>query len=69
MNRPTGVTLIAILCFIGAAFLVGLGGILIIAGGGVPRYHDESARRRKRSAGDHGGWVRLLESSFRFCRD
>ena len=33
MGRPTGVTIISILCFIGAAFCV-LGGILMIAGGG-----------------------------------
>src|SRR5437660_3639503 len=33
MVRPTGVTVIAILCFIGAAF-AGLGGIGMIVGGG-----------------------------------
>jgi uncharacterized membrane protein (DUF2068 family) len=33
MNRPTGVSVIAVLCFIGAAFCL-IGGIGLIAGGG-----------------------------------
>lgn len=34
MNRPTGVTLIAVLCFIGGAFLL-LAGVVMVAGGGM----------------------------------
>jgi hypothetical protein len=34
MQRPTGVTVLAILCFIGAAFLL-MGGLLSFAGGGL----------------------------------
>lgn len=34
MNRPTGVTLIAVLCFLGAAFAA-LAGIGMLAGGGM----------------------------------
>jgi uncharacterized membrane protein (DUF2068 family) len=33
MNRPTGVSVIAVLCFVGAAFCL-IGGIGLIAGGG-----------------------------------
>ncbi|HEX7288606.1 MAG TPA: hypothetical protein VF532_20645 [Candidatus Angelobacter sp.] len=33
MNRPTGVSVIAVLCFVGAAFCI-IGGIGLIAGGG-----------------------------------
>lgn len=33
MNRPTGVSVIAVLCFLGAAFCL-IGGIGLIAGGG-----------------------------------
>ncbi len=51
MNRPTGVTVIAILCFVGAVLCV-LGGIGLIAGGGfLASYMNQQSQSGAGAAG------------------
>jgi predicted small integral membrane protein len=50
MGRPVGVTIIAILDFLGAAFCI-IGGIGMIAGGGLM-----ALRVRRREPGSWPGW-------------